>query len=67
VRTFFIIAGCAWFGLGLLFVLAIVRAATRRLPAPIPDEAFQPVTGEPPIRTLLAVNAAEEPEPVMDA
>jgi hypothetical protein len=34
VRTFFIVAGCVWFGLALLFVLSFVCAARRALPAP---------------------------------
>jgi hypothetical protein len=60
-------AGCAWFGLALLFVLAIARAATRRIPAPVPDEAFLPVSGQTPGRGPLAGTVAEEPEPVMEA
>ena len=34
MRTFFIVAGCAWIGLALVFVLALIAAARRPVPAP---------------------------------
>ena len=34
MRTFFIVAGCVWFGLAVVFVLALVVAAGRSVPVP---------------------------------
>jgi hypothetical protein len=39
VGTFLIIAGCTWLGLAMVFVLALVCAARRRMPSPSPNLA----------------------------
>jgi hypothetical protein len=69
VGTFLIIAGCTWLGLAMVFVLALVGAASRRLPSPSSKLADKAAPASAQNATALDGHALErrEPDGVLEA